>query len=307
MSQVVNRHDAPASLVAFANAPHYDSGDSDLTVTQLIDAPRVRILREKHEDQIQDDVYENIFRLVGTAIHSIAEQHAGGVTTEERIFIEREGKKISGAIDVQYMNEDGTLTIGDYKFTSLHSLRFPEKWEQQLNLYAYLVENSGIDHPVVSRLEVYAILRDWTWRASERDREYPQTPGVTVEVKLWSQEEREAFFKKRLALHLLADSIHSELGGITQCTKEEMWEKDPTYAVRSTKRDKAAEKRGGTSRAIRVLNSEEDAQAYIDDSENEDFYIEERPGERTRCENFCDVAQFCDQRNNFNNERNDDD
>ena len=281
--------------MAFAEAPHYDAEGSDLTVTQLIDSPRVRILRSLHADQIQDDVYENIFRLVGTAIHSIAEQHAGDVTAEQRIHLDANGTDVSGAIDVQYMNEDGTLTIGDYKFTSTHSLRFPDKWEDQLNLYAYLVENSGINHPVVGRLEVYAILRDWNWRSAQRDRDYPQTPGVTVEVKLWSPQEREAFFKKRIRRHLFADSIHSELGTPTKCTKDEMWEKDPTFAVRSRKRDDAAEKRGGTSKAVRVLHSQEEADVYVEASENEDLYIEERVGERTRCMSFCDVAEFCDQ------------
>jgi len=290
---VINKHNAPQSLVDFAEQPHYDSGDSDYTVTQLIDSPRVRILRGWHSDEIEDDVYENIFRLVGTAIHAIAETSPDSAPhwhnkaesiKEERIFLEREGAKVSGAIDIQYMDEDGTITIGDYKFTSTYSLRFPEKWEKQLNLYAFLVENS-VDHPAVAHLEVYAILRDWSFRVAQRDRSYPQTPGVTVPVKLWSEEEREEYFSDRLNVHMSADIATEFAGSPPLCTKDDMWEKDPTYAV----------KKEGRERAVRVLESMEEATQYLYDKGNDKLFIEKREGERTRCEHFCDVAKFCDQ------------
>ena len=302
MARVVNRHGAPASLVAFANAPHYDSGDSDITVTQLIDAPRIRILRDKHADQIQDDVYENIFRLVGTAIHSIAEQHPGGMTTEERIHIRVGGKNVSGAIDVQYMNEDGLMVIGDYKFTSIYSLKHPEKFENQLNLYCYLLEHrdSPPDHDNVGELEVYAILRDWSWRKAEREVGYPKTPGVTVKINLWERERQHEYLLERFDAHRAADTTYELGGDIPPCTKEEMWEKDPTFAVRSGRRDKTAAKKGTKGRAVRVFSDAEEADAYAED--DEDLSVEFRAGERTRCENFCDVAQFCNQWREYSGE-----
>ena len=303
MAIVTNRHNAPRSLVAFAEAPHYDSEGSDYTVTQLIDSPRVRILRKQHADEIEVDPYESIFMLVGTAIHSIAEAHTIEDTTEERIHLSVDGGAVdvSGAIDLYYENEDGTYTIGDYKFTSIHSLRFPQKWEDQLGMYAFLFENGtvpGVTKPTVGKLEVYAILRDWSWRQSKNDREYPQTPGVTVQIPLRSENERSAFFFRRHATHRLAAQLH-RAGTIVRCTPEEMWQKEETFAVRSRQRDDAATKRAGKSRAIRVLNSEEQAEAYIDEADNDDYYVESRPGERTRCMSFCDVAKFCDQWKEF--------
>jgi len=301
---VTNKHNAPPSLVEFAKQPHYDSEGSDFTVTQLIDSPRVRILRAEHADEIEDDVYENIFRLVGTAVHHIAEQNAGGsAVVERRVHLDVDGVDVSGAMDVLYQNEDGTFTIGDYKFTSTHSLRFPDKWEQQLNLLAYLLEKSDPDHAVVGRLEVYAILRDWSWRTTQRDSAYPSTPGVTAEVELWSKEKRESYFKNRLAIHLLADSMYAELNGIMKCTKEEMWEKDPTFAI----------KKKGRARAMRVLDSMEEATEYLHDKQlrseyrdgalDDELFIEEREGERTRCEHFCEVKEFCNQWKEYNGNR----
>jgi len=288
MARVVNKHGAPDSLVAFAKQPHYDSEGSDFTVTQLIDSPRVRILRAKHADQIEDDVYENIFRLVGTAVHHIAEQNPGGAVVEQRVHVQVDGYDVSGAMDVLYQNEDGRFTIGDYKFTSYHSLRFPLKWEQQLNLLAWLMEQSDPDHAVVGRLEVYAVLRDWSFRNAGRDARYPKTPGVTVEVELWSNEQQEDYFRDRLTKHVAADVCTETFGAPPSCTKEEMWEKDSTYAV----------KKKGRERAVRVLDSMEEATQYIDDKQgpfNDELFIETRKGERTRCEHFCEVSQFCDQ------------
>jgi len=311
-SIITNKHNAPQSLVDFAKKPHYFRGDSDYTVTQLIDSPRIRILRGWHSDEIEDDVYENIFRLVGTAIHSIVETSSDSAkhwhpkatsVKEERIFIEREGYKISGAIDIQYLNDDGTLTIGDYKFTSTHSLRFPEKWEKQLNLYRMLVENSGTRGPAVSKLEVYAILRDWSFRTAQRDRDYPQTPGVTVPIRLWSKDEVEDYFSERLNVHMNADFYNEIYETPPSCTKEDMWEKDPTYAIK--KKDRV--------RAVRVLNSMEEATKYLHDKQvrsgyrdgafDDEHFIEKREGERTRCEHFCDVAKFCDQWKEYNGNR----
>ena len=298
MAKIVNRHGAPESLVAFANEPHYDSGDSHFTVTQLIDSPRVRILREKHADEIQDDVYENIFRLVGTAIHHIAEQHPGSTTSEERIFMDVNGHCISGAIDVQRIDKAGEIVIGDYKFTSVMSLKFPEKFEAQLNLYCLLRESAG--GPDVSGLEVYAILRDWSFRKAQQEVGYPKTPGVTLKVKQWERARQQGYLAERIEAHISADTQHELGGDIPECTPEETWEKPTVYAVKSRKRDKAAKQRGGNSRAVRLFEDAEEADAYAED--DEDLCIEVRPGERTRCEHFCDVSIFCNQWKEYSGE-----
>ncbi len=298
MAKTVNRHGAPESLVAFAKEPHYDSGDSDFTVTQLIDSPRVRILREKHAKEIQDDVYENIFRLVGTAIHHIAEQHPGSTTSEERIFMDVNGHSISGAIDVQRIDKAGEIVIGDYKFTSAMSLKFPEKFEAQLNLYCLLRESAG--GPDVSGLEVYAILRDWSFRKAQQEAGYPKTPGVTLKVKLWERARQQGYLSERIEAHISADTQHELGGDIPECTPEETWEKPTVYAVKSRKRDKAAKQRGGNSRAVRLFEDAEEADAYAED--DEDLCIEVRPGERTRCEHFCDVSIFCNQWKEYSGE-----
>ena len=63
-----------------------------------------------------------------------------------------------------------------------------------------------------------------------------------------------------------------------------MWEKPTVYAVRKK----------GNVRAKLLLESETEANEVAANL-GKDYEVEVRPGERTRCANFCPVAQFCDQ------------
>lgn len=208
------------------------------------------------------------------------------------------GHAISGAIDVQRIDKAGEIVIGDYKFTSVMSLKFPEKFEAQLNLYCLLRESAG--GPDVSGLEVYAILRDWSFRKAQQETGYPKTPGVTLKVKQWERARQQSYLAERLEAHISADTQHELGGDIPECTPEETWEKPTIYALKSHKRDKAAKQRGGNSRAVRLFEDVYEAMARC--KADEDLFIEVRPGERTRCEHFCDVSIFCNQWKEYSGE-----
>jgi len=60
-----------------------------------------------------------------------------------------------------------------------------------------------------------------------------------------------------------------------------MWEKETTYAIK---------KEGGV-RARSVHKTREEAEAAL----TKGYFLEVRPGERTRCQTFCQVAPFCEQ------------
>lgn len=290
--RITNKHNAPASLVSFANAKHYDAGGSTYTVTQLIDSPRVRILRSRHYQDMEEDVYSSVFRLVGTSLHHIAEQY-GGEGAEERLFLDLTGEfgrgerlVVSGAIDLQ-TNDDGGVVIGDYKMTSVAATRFPEKWAKQLNAYAYLVQR--VHGKRVSKLEVYAILKDWNWRTASRNSDYPQQPGVTIPIDLWSYKEQEEFFMGRIQAHIEADSLEQP----PHCTRDEQWRGQDKWAVMSHARDKRSKNPKG--RALSLHNDELEAVEKVECDTANDLYVESRPGEPTRCVAFCDVSKWCDQ------------
>tara|TARA_R110000824_G_scaffold401711_1_gene613884 strand:- start:8006 stop:8908 length:903 start_codon:yes stop_codon:yes gene_type:complete len=290
--KITNKHNAPDSLVAFANAKHYDAGGSTYTVTQLIDSPRVRILRSRHYRDMEEDVYATVFRLVGTSLHHIAEQY-GGEGAEERLFLDLteelgrgERLVVSGAIDLQ-SDDDGAVVIGDYKMTSVAATRFPDKWAKQLNMYAYLVQR--VNGKRVSKLEVYAILKDWNWRTASTRSDYPKQPGVTIPIDLWSYEEQEDFFMGRIKAHIEADTMEEP----PRCTKDEQWRGQDKWAVMSRSRDKRSKNPKG--RALSLHGNELEAVAKVESDTTNDLYIESRPGEATRCVAFCDASRWCTQ------------
>ena len=116
---ITNKHGLPEAFVNFARNDKYTKGDSDISVTQLIDSPRVLLMREKHRDEISTDAMDMVFALFGTAVHAVLEGATGdNVVKEERIYADVKGWTLSGAID-QYEIEDDGIIITYYKVTSI--------------------------------------------------------------------------------------------------------------------------------------------------------------------------------------------
>jgi hypothetical protein len=247
-------------------------------------------LRKKHWDELEEDVADKIWSIFGTAVHAVLELGKDDHhTIEERIHAHVDGWDISGAIDLQ-REEDGSIIISDYKTVGVWAVMHDKSdWEQQLNMYAWLVEK--IKGKPVKALEIVAIIRDWSRRDADHKFEYPEAPVKVIPITLWSMEDREHFIKKRIHFHSNA-SLATEIGeDYAQCTPEEMWEKPTQYAV----------KKIGNKRATSVFNHEGDAidkQAEL----GKDYEIEVRPGERTRCESFCMARDFCKQYQQYKEE-----
>lgn len=60
--------------------------------------------------------------------------------------------------------------------TGAYSLKDTLKWEQQLNIYAWLLEKEKPHFKVIG-LEIYAFIRDWSMATSERSQDYPRRLG----------------------------------------------------------------------------------------------------------------------------------
>jgi hypothetical protein len=97
-------------------------------------------------------------------------------------------------------------------------------------------------------------------------------------------EERDAFISKRIALHSACEFALETDGRLPDCTPEEMWEKPTVWAVRKI----------GGKRAHSIYDTAEKALSALAEL-GDNYDIEIRPGERTRCENFCQVSTWCNQ------------
>lgn len=284
--KITNKFNVPETLVALATRDYYSKGKSDYSVTEIISPPRIQRLRRKHFEEIEQDVSDMLWMLLGTALHVVAERsEVSGHTNEERLSAGIDGIILSGAIDLQKDEADG-ITITDYKFTSAWALMNDKpEWEQQQNIYKYLVER--VKKKPVKGLKICALIRDWSRRDAQNKPDYPQAPIQIVDIPMWTFDRTEAFIKERVELH--RDSKVSADWGeeLPLCTDEERWVRQTTYAV----------KKDGRKTAIRVFDTQDEADALLKEMPEKDKgFIEIRKGEAVRCTgNFCGVSQWCSQ------------
>jgi len=289
--KLTNKFNLPDTFINVIQRPTYSRGDSEISVTEILSPPQLVQLRRRHAEDIEQDASDMVWSLFGSAVHNIL-QHGKDQNhiVEERLFTTYDGWSISGQIDLQEIQPDGSIIISDYKVTSAWSVQQEKtEWIDQLNLYAWLVETTK--SIPVSGLQIVGIVRDWSRRDASLKETYPQAPIVVLDIPMWSPAEREAFVKNKLEQHNEAHfSVVS--GKMPECTAEQMWERPTNYAVM---------KEGG-KRAKKVFLFKQEAEAFLAEQKGT-HYVETREGGRIRCESFCQVAPFCDQWKNYRKER----
>jgi len=268
----------------------YSSGGADLSATGLLQPPQIRILNRENSLQITTDVSDRIWILLGQSVHNILERANEGNTdnlTEQRMFADIDGYKISGQTDTIAIEDK---IVKDYKVTSTWSVLSALKngkpdWEAQLNIYAYLYRlNYKQD---ISALNIIAIMRDWNKSGLLRNKDYPKCSVAVIPIPLWTEEEQLKFISDRISTHKQADMMFDLDGTTPECTDEERWAKPDTYAVMKK----------GRKSALRLLPTEEKAKDFMESYKVSytDMSIQFRKGTSTRCEGYCEVAQFCNQ------------
>jgi hypothetical protein len=289
-----NKFNLPQTFVNVIHRPTYSKGKAHISATEIINSPRIVQLKKKYWDEIEQDASEMVWSLFGSAVHNILEHGKGeNHVVEERLHLEFEGWRISGAIDLQEVEPNGTITISDYKVTGAWAvMNEKDDWHRQLNIYAWMVEK--VKKVPVGKLQIIAIIRDWSARDAQTKENYPNSPVATIDIPLWTFEEREKFMTKRIYEHGTALFEMETDGDLPDCTAEEMWEKKTSYAL----------KKDGNVRAKSVHETQEAAEEALVKAlgtakKNEGFSIEIRQGERTRCKGYCQVASFCNQYQNY--------
>ena len=276
---LTNKSGLPEALLSAVRNDSYSRGNSDISVTQLIDSPMIRRLRAKHKDEIEEDVADRIWALLGQSVHTILERANLGGLVETRVFWTFDEIKLSGQFDHL---ENGILT--DWKMTSVWSVIYGKtSWGSQLNVLDYLC---GLNSHKVEKLQVVAVLRDWQ-KSKANEEGYPNNQVVVVPVKRWSTQEQEKYIVDRLRLHFYSEPTCSDL---------ERWVKSGKFAVMKK----------GKKSALRLLDSEKEAETWCMDNAFAGvdittgllampmgITIVERPTSFGRCENYCNVSKFC--------------
>jgi len=280
MTRLTNKAELPDPIVQAVKNDSYDAGDSDITVTQLIQPPRKVELERRHDGEMEEDVADRIYALIGQTVHEILERAEGVMLAEQRLYTPVNEWAVSGKFDRCALIDGGKLgvVLQDYKLASVWEAISGLKQDRidQLNLLAELARQNGYR---VDKLQAVLIYRDWSRLKAEHDKTYPQQQVAVFDVPLWFMDDAQRFMARRVQAHQEARQLSDD--DLPACTPEERWQKETQYAVHTP----------GRKKALKLHNSQVDAEAHA--RQIDGAYVQERPGEATRCKHYCHALPFC--------------
>ena len=337
--QLTNKNKLPHPIMEALKYDTYKVG-GDISVTTLIDAPQIRILKMRHKDEIVQDASDMLWALMGTAVHHILERahikdHRREAFFTVIAFLKDECKKIESAdmvndkavagitqlmdtlkkciikffpeVKDRYIWEHtlsfeygGRILYGtfdlydqidcilfDYKVCGVYVYSNEEaqkKWNAQTNTYAFMLRLEGRE---VKEIKIVAMFRDWSSAKAEfAARDYPKTQVCVIDIPVVPQDKMQVWVEGRMDLH-----IGAEKGVVPECTDKERWATANTFAIKKHGMKKAiklfsAQQEGTAKEYVRVNNPKHDSK----------LYMETRIGEARRCEAYCVVRDFCEQK-----------
>ncbi len=322
-----NNFDFPDAIVQAVQNDDYTKGEADYSTTGLIKPPQEARLFTLHADEIVTDVADEIWKLFGKAVHAILEQGHG--VSDKKILEFKNGQLIDiqfvldnnydslheGIYDIikreppkdnsdvlkeerMYTNIAGIIISGqpdwialkkrkieDYKVTGVWKYMHGDfsDYEKQLNTYSYLAMING--YPIDS-LEIIGIFKDWKKYETVKAN-YPLHPVAKIPIEMWSPFKTLQYLMDRIQLHEQAKLIDSaeELAKVLPCTPKERWESASTWAL----------EKEDAKRAYKVFDTHEEAIIAL--SQKPEYNLNERKGSCKKCEEYCNVSQWCQQFN----------
>lgn len=330
MQILTNKYGLPETLVkACAVDTHRTNGD--ISTTQLIDGPQVRILKKMHNYEV--DVMDNMYMLMGTALHHILER--ANITEErKRAFILTAETIIREADNMMATNPEKATSLknGANWLFNLIPVFFPEVASKYLFEKTMTYHLGGMD--ISGTFDLY-------------DKE----TGILYDYKFcstfnWTHPEARIKWKKQLNIYaLMLENEGFKVNGIKVVAFFRDWNshglirtKDypaaqvqeiniPLHPLpeildymssrvalhlqaengnipnctgedRWAKGTQYAVKASGGKKALRVVDVKGMADQFIEENRHKynKLFIEVRPGESSRCKNgYCPVSKHCKQ------------
>jgi hypothetical protein len=238
-----NKFKLPESIVDAIVKNTYDLSTSDkniISVSVLNNPPRIRQLSLRHWIDLEEDVSDSIWRLLGSAVHEVvARIEAKNRLIEERMFVDMstdkvitlsKGKKLETEEGHVYiagrpdLYDEKEKSVEDYKVTSVWAVKEEKKeWVEQVNCYTWFFRKLNF---IVEKGFINAILRDW--RKGELRKyeggDYPKIPFKVLPIPIWTFATQQAHIEARVLMHQNA-SLQPD-NKLPLCTEKERWKYD---------------------------------------------------------------------------------
>ena len=280
--KITNEQGLPQPLIDAVNDNTWEQPENVIRVTQLLKGVRETVLERRHDDELSQDVSDMVWLIFGTAVHSIAEQ---GKETRYQVKETRMSERVhdsivSGQFDLYDAKQERVI---DYKTCSAWKLIYRDfdDWRRQTLIYCWLLRRAGFK---ANSGEIVAFIKDHSKSKARQDRDYPRRPVERIVFQFYEKDfgDIEAFIFDRVKQIEIAQELPDD--ELPLCTKDERWTRDEKWAVMGT----------SSKKALRLLDSEYEAKAWIKQNQHrKPKRIEYRPGIDVKCEDYCSAAPFC--------------
>lgn len=278
--KITNKLNLPKPFVS-AVSREYEYKEKQYSVTTMLKDIREILITRRHHKEIEQDVADMIWLILGTAVHKVLEDSKEeNVEFKEEHFVEEviNGYKLSGQADLYNAKEK---IVTDYKTCSAWKVIYNdwEDYRKQLLMYAWAFKKMGFE---VEKGQIVAIIKDHSKTKAKTDSDYPNYP---VYRKIFEFTEKdfneieEFIINKFKEIEKYENVPDNEL---PICSEENRWNTGDKFAV----------KKVGNKRALKIYESLEEAEKHV--KENENLEIEIRKGEDKKCLEYCSCCEFCD-------------
>ena len=269
---ITNRHGLPQHIIDDIRADlERDFIEDRYSVTELLNSTKEIILKRRYQDKVVVDASEYIARMFGTAFHLMMEYDENDEIKLE--YTLDNGVTISGRVD---RVENGTVI--DYKTSSTSKFTSGEfdDWRKQCIMYAWLFRRAkGV---IISNFKIIAFLKNWSQSQVDRMANYPESAITTWETKINTADIIEIEKEIIAKVEELTKYKNSPANEMPEPKPDELWYSGDKYAVIKT----------GTARALRVFDTEEEAETY---ALAKGAQVEHRPGEFRKFEHDSVLRQ----------------
>lgn len=277
---ITNKLGLPQAFInALNNTRHNEKGE--YSATTLLKGGCDVMLTDRHFDEIEIDVSEQVWQIFGSAVHAIFEKAGIEGFTEEKFSVNVGNSKVSGRVDLYDLENE---TVYDWKTASVWKTIYNDydDWDKQGLIYSWLMKQNGLN---VKEVVFVALLKDHSKSKARIDASYPQSPTVVHRVEVTEERlaEIENFIKLKVSEFESAEQFSDE--ELPPCSKDERWATDDKFAVMKE----------GRKTAIKLYDDEDSAEKFIDEQEKDKdkMSVEKRPGESKKCLDYCACREFC--------------
>ena len=274
------------------NKNQYTRIGSDVSVTELLRPPRINHLINRHGRVQKTEPSKIVPSLMGNGIHDQLQRmlrrentvNSGSWLIERRLLAVVDGVRISGRFDAlhELKNLYDIKLSKAYKFIKGDTV----EWEQQLNMYDYMLWLDGYE---IESLKILFVVSDFN-KGESWSPNYPPDVLNIIDINKWPRVDQVSYISDRVQLWKETKDLVDD--DLPLCSPKERWANASIFKLFRTPDMKKANKTFPT-------RARADAYLKVCVTKDPDKWgtglVRELIGEPFRRCSWCDASAHCNQ------------